>query len=488
MSETLTYGLTPGGFVRMRMPEIRAAIVASLAERTGYVFDAEPDGLAGQFVAVFAEREAALWELAEGVYLSPYPATAVGTSLDLAVSYAGVTRALARRSTARGLFYGTPGTVVPAGSVVESAEVPRDGTRPPRFEAAVDVAISGTNCAVLGLEVLSNVLATGAVFWIDYDGVRAQFTAPAGATAASVAAGLAAELTADGQLSSSDGGYVSVVSNANFSAAWSANLTLRAFASPGTLRATSDGPATAGPGALTRIVTPVPGWDSVTNPKSAVVGALSETDEALRARYRLGVFRLGAGTLPAIKANLRQDIADVASLAVYENATDVTDADGRPPHSVEVVIEGGDEDAIARRIRELKPAGIRAFGNTTVSVPDDTGYQHAIGFSRPEERWVWLRATLATTAEEDLPGDVNNRVVQAMVNAGNALGPGDNVFLQRLEGAGLRSSTGLARVTVTAAVTAPGAAAPALESYTTTDEAMNSRQRATFAIERVALF
>ena len=471
----------------MRQPEIRAAIIASLAERTGYVFDADPDGLAGQFIAIFAEREAALWELAEGVYLSAYPATATGTSLDLAVSYAGVIRSLAHRSTARAIFYGTPGTVVPVNSVVESADIPRDGTRPARFATAVDVAIAGNNCAELKVEVPSAGLVQGALYYIDYDGVRAQYTAPANPTVTGVAAGLAASMTAPGQTTTAQAAVVTVTSNDRFSAAWSPNLVLRAFGSPGTLRAEADGPVTAAAGKLTRVITPVAGWDAVNNPKSAVIGAFGETDEGLRARYRFGVFRLGAGTLPAIKANLAQDIPDIGSLSVFENPTDVTDADGRPPHSVEVVIEGGDEDLIARRIRELKPAGIRAHGNTTVNVSDDTGFQHPIGFSRPEERWVWLRVTLTTTSEEAWPGDLNNRVAQAIVAFGNKLAPGDNVYLQRLSAAGLAATTGVARIDITATVTAPGASAPLVGAYASADVAMNPRQRANFAIERVTI-
>jgi hypothetical protein len=241
------------------------------------------------------------------------------------------------------------------------------------------------------------------------------------------------------------------------------------------------------PNVLTNMISTVPGWNGVTNRFSATVGAFAETDDELRARYRLGVYRLGAGTLPSIRANVQQDIADVVSLAVYENPTDATDADGRPPHSVEVVIEGGDDASIAQKIRQVKPAGIRSHGNTTLMVPDDTGYQHEIKFSRPEERWVWLRAALTTTSEEALPGDVNQRVAQALAAAGNALGPGDNVYLQRLTGAALSATTGVARVDLTVVATAANAAAPASGAYGSADIAMNTRQRATFDLTRITL-
>src|SRR4051812_37179632 len=99
MSETsLTYGLNSGGFVRMRLPEIRQLILSQLKIRTGYDFDDSPDSFTGQLIAVFSEELARLWEQAELTYLSPYPITAQGIPLDLAVSYAGVRRLEPARS------------------------------------------------------------------------------------------------------------------------------------------------------------------------------------------------------------------------------------------------------------------------------------------------------------------------------------------------------------------------------------------------------
>src|SRR5690349_21710010 len=140
-SATLAYGLTPGGFVRMRLPEIQRAIFDDLAAATGEPWDETPNSFMGQLVAVFAEREAALWELLEQVYLSAYPVTASGQSLDLATSYAGVRRLQDSRSRVPVILFGTQGTVVPQGSIIESTELPPGFTRPPRFQLIAGVAI-----------------------------------------------------------------------------------------------------------------------------------------------------------------------------------------------------------------------------------------------------------------------------------------------------------------------------------------------------------
>lgn len=307
MSET-TYGLTPTGFVRMRLPEITAAILADFKGRTGLDLDPSPDSISGQLVATFAEREAALWELAEQAFLSAYPVTAEGLSLDLAVSYAGVSRL---------------------------------------------------------------------------------------------------------------------------------------------------------------------------DPDSAF---FREPDDALRARYRTGVHRLGAGTIPAIEANLLQDVPGILTARVYENTGDTPDADGRPPHSLEAVVEGGDDAVIAALIRRLKPAGIVAHGNSFWVVSDPTGREQTIWYSRPEPRLIWLRATLETYAEEAVPGNVAALAAEAMVLEGATLGVGQDVLLQRIAAAVFPATTGVARVRLQATSSIPGGP---IGSFAVADIAIGPRERAAFHIDRV---
>jgi uncharacterized phage protein gp47/JayE len=480
VSETLSYGLGAGGFVRMRLPEIRRAIFDDLKARIGQSFDETPDSLTGQFVSIFAEREAAIWELAEAVYLSAYPATAQGVALDYAVSYAGVTRIQPSFSAARLLFYGDQGTVVQVGSVVESTYLEPGAPSLARFELPADVTITRDNAADLLLIVPATVI-DGTVYTVTYNGLDATHTAEAGDSATDVVNGLAAALVALGASVSVASDQFRITSLSSFAATWSGTLTLGELGSPGVAQAEDPGPIAAPAGSLTTIVTPSAGWDEVRQPTAASLGTLLETDEELRARYATGVYRLGAATLPSIKANLQQDIAGLSSVVVYENATDATDADGRPPHSIEVVIEGGDSGDIAARIFALKAAGITAYGNTSAVAVDDTGFPHPIGFSRPEPQLVWLKAVLTTTTEETVPGDVAERGRQAMVAAGNGLGVGVDVLLQRIAAAVFAATSGVARVALTAAVSDT---TPDPGDYASTDITIGPRERAAFSAAR----
>lgn len=480
MSSTLSYGLGAGGFVRMRLPETKRAIFDDLKIRTGQTFDESPDSISGQFVAIFAEREAALWELAEAVYLSAYPATATGIALDLAVSFAGVTRIQPSATSARVVLIGTQGTLIPIGSVIQSNYLPAGQAAPARFVLASDATITRDAAANILFNVPTSVVS-GTVYTVTYNGTTVTVTAGSGDSATDIAVDMAAALTVLGAAVSQAGNAFRITSSGRFSVDWSATLTVVTLGSPALVQAETAGALEAPAGSITRIISSTSGWASVLQPADAVPGTLLETDEELRARYGAGVYRLGAATVPAIQANIQQSIGGITSVTVYENATGSTDADGRPAHSVEAVVEGGDQQAIAELIYRTKAAGITSYGNVTLPVVDASGYSNSISFSRPSPIRVWLKAVLTTTSEETVPGDVVARAQAALVAAGTALRPGQDVYLQRLAAAVFGATSGVAAVTITAAT---GIATPDPGDYTDDDIAIGPRQRANFALTR----
>lgn len=482
MSESsLTYGLNSGGFVRMRLPEVRRAIYNDLTSRTGLVFDESPDSFTGQFVSVFSDREAALWELLEQVYLSAYPVTANGIPLDLAVSYSGVRRLQPVRSRALVYLYGTPGTVVPAGSLVQASVAADAADIPPRFFIETTTTITKTAAVIVSLTVPGPVVE-GTIYWVDVDGVRYSHTATTGQNETAIAAALDAQIGNDAVAT----GETLVIQKAEaFVTDWSNNLTTNYVATPAQLLSEEFGPIPVAEGKLTEILSPVLGWNSVRNPFSAVLGQLLETDDALRVRYALGVYRLGAGTLPSIYANLIQNVPGITSLRVFENPTAFVDGDDRPPHSIEIIAEGGDNDAIYRELFRIKPAGIGTYGNTLGTVRAADGYVHNVRFSRPELRWVWLRITLATNSEEVIPGDIRGRVVAAILAEGAKFVAGQDLLLQRLQAAPFSATTGLSSVAISASVTVANGNQPPASAYFTTDVPMGPRQKAVFDISRI---
>ncbi len=480
MSEsTLTYGLNAGGFVRMRLPEIRRAIFDDFTARTSLSLDETPDSFTGQLIATFAEREARLWELLEASYLAVFPVTATGNSLNLAVSFSGVRQLQPSRSRALAYFTGDPGTEILEGSAVRGTLTTEGNDGPPRFRTENLIRISKQS-VVAAVLVFPNTIVANSTYSVSIDGQQFSVVALNGQTPAQIALRIKNLI---GTTATAVNEKLFINNQISFSIDWTSNIGVENLTSQGYLLAETFGKIPADENTLTVIETATTGWKSVNNPFDAILGTLIESEEDLRARYALGVYRLGAGTLPSIYANIVQDIPGVVSTRVFENATDEIDADGRPPHTLELVIEGGDTQLIFDRLHALKPAGITAFGNTPGRVLASDGFYYPLAISRPEERWIWLRISLSTTNEEAVPGDLTARVIAALVAEGNTLLPGQDVLLQRIGAAAFKAASGISRIVVAAAITAPNAAAPSI--YNDADISIGPRQKARFNNTRV---
>lgn len=81
------------------------------------------------------------------------------------------------------------------------------------------------------------------------------------------------------------------------------------------------GPIACPVGNLTSIVTPIAGWDSITNQTAGSLGRLVETDAELRIRRQNSIKLLGAGTVESIRSQLLQNVDGVTSASVIENVT-----------------------------------------------------------------------------------------------------------------------------------------------------------------------
>lgn len=154
------------------------------------------------------------------------------------------------------------------------------------------------------------------------------------------------------------------------------------------------GPVFAAAGALTVIDTPVTGWTAVTNALDATLGTNLETDSALRIRRQLTLQATGSANAQAIRADVLE-VPGVTQAAVFENATDVTDGDGVPPHAFETVVQGGANLDIANAIWGSKPIGIATYGAVTQNITDYAGTVQPVKFSRPTSVTIYVSVSIS---------------------------------------------------------------------------------------------
>lgn len=195
------------------------------------------------------------------------------------------------------------------------------------------------------------------------------------------------------------------------------------------MRATTTGPVVANAGTLTVILTPVAGWNSITNAADATLGVDEETDAELRLRREEELRATGAASVEAIRADLLA-VTGVEEVYIFENTTLITDGTGLPGKAFECLVLGGDAADVAEQIFLSKAAGIQAFGDETEVVVDSQGFNHTIQFTRPTEKVILFRVELTKDATYPAGGDADVRTA-IFTQADDELGIGDDIIISR---------------------------------------------------------
>lgn len=148
---------------------------------------------------------------------------------------------------------------------------------------------------------------------------------------------------------------------------------------------------------ITNIITPTRGWLSCNNSERATVGNAIETDLELRIRRDKSTEIASVNMVGSLYANLLA-LDNVKTCQVYENDTNETDINGIPAHSVSCVVDGGNMSEIGEVIAKKKGPGCGTYGNTDVSVQQNTGLTMIVHFFRPTEVAVNLQVPIVPLA------------------------------------------------------------------------------------------
>lgn len=198
-----------------------------------------------------------------------------------------------------------------------------------------------------------------------------------------------------------------------------------------TVTATAEKPGAllAPTGTITKIKTPVYGWQTVTNTSDAVPGNPVETDAALRARQAISVAVPSQTIFEGIVGSVA-NLPGVTRIRGYENDTDTTDANGIPGHSIAIIVEGGDAQAIAQTIANKKTPGTGTYGDLSFPIIDDVGSSHTIKFSRPDPVVVGVALTIQPMA--GYSASVLPMIKKAVVDFINGHDIGEDVIYARV--------------------------------------------------------
>lgn len=187
------------------------------------------------------------------------------------------------------------------------------------------------------------------------------------------------------------------------------------------------------PGAINRIINPDANISAVRGVSRVLVGEDTESDTALRARFKAAIQGYGYGNETSLRAALLR-VPTVQYAAVVSNDTDEVDGDGRPAHSFECYVRGGDDyvQEIGEAIFSKKPLGIKVVGDRAVVVKDSSGNDQTVYYSPTENVEIIVR--IALKAANTFPADGASRIQEDVTDHINGLGIGKSLVLSSIYG------------------------------------------------------
>lgn len=394
-----SFGVLSTGFAKKTRQEIIDEIVASLTENINVNLNTESTAILGQFIGVLADQDAQSWDVLEDVYDSNYPDSAFTASLDAVASITGATRLAATKSTVTLTATGTDATLLTIG---RQARVPNGGIFETTAAATITLATAWTPTTAYSIgDIRSNDTPLN-IYVVVVAGTSAGAGGPTGEGSAIIDGSVTWRFLGDGE------GFTTVAAEATVTGV----VVGLAFQ-------------------ITEIVTAVSGWDSVTNLLDAATGRAIETDAAFRARREVLLTVSGKGTVDTIRAKLLL-VSGVTEAFVFENTTDVVDSNGLPAHSIEAVVLGGTDVAVAQAIFDDKAAGIETFGpDITEAIVDDQGNSHTINANRADPVEMFIDVTVVT--DGNYPADGDTQVATVLKTFGDTLTIGQDVIYEKIK-------------------------------------------------------
>ena len=431
-------GLTNTGFE----PKTNSEIITDIGNALLSAFpdiDISASSLNGQYIGVSSLPPTELWELAEKVYLSFSPSNAEGVSLDYILALNGLSRLSALPSVVPVGFNGTPGTVIPQGTQIKNP------TTDDIFITNAEFTLSTTSVNKAYFEITA--LRTSPSYVISLNitgsfGVSVTVDPSSFSTIEQVVDKFVADIPTFlpdiiATKTNSSAFMIQPVDASDFidydtlgdADIRDYNEILCTSSESGEIPVVQD--------TINVIETPVVGLSNVNNFETGTLGRNTETDADARIRREesLGVIGSG-GTLIAITSRLVDEIDGVETATGFQNDDDVVDGEGRPAHSIEILISGTDtpdvDQEVADLLYEIKGHGIQTYGNISKTTVDLNGNSQTVKFSRATEKYLHLDIEIELNPESTFPVDGVNDIKDSIVAFGATFEAGQDVLRDQL--------------------------------------------------------
>ncbi len=467
------YGLTPNGPNIKRLDVIIEDLHKNLSEKWGVNTRQNPESFLNHFLTNIADRCAELWEFGEDIYYAMYPASAEGRSLDNAAQYGGSTRETAAKSYYPIHCTGTDGTTLAAGTMISSTTNPTT-----QLSLTNPKKITRSSFNKAGIKVAS--AEAGDVYTAAINGAVYSFSSQE-ADALSILRGLAAVIKEEGfAVSINETDEILNLEAVDLTSVndlvLSENLTTDTVTSVIVFGTVETGDILLPEGVITNIVKADAGLLKVVNLCGYIAGRDEESDAEFRQSYADKIFNRSSRMLESIRSAILNNVQGVTSVAPYENASHEWDEYGRPPHSIEIVVDGGDSTEIAQQILENKAGGINTFGDTAVVLAGAYDEDITIRFNRPTTIYTWFRLGITLRKNEAIPPNYVDLLREVVLKNIETLDAGSDVVPQEFMSELYAACSGISYIDIGLYTTDDPAGEP--QSYPARSAEITARQRA----------
>ena len=233
---------------------------------------------------------------------------------------------------------------------------------------------------------------------------------------------------------------------------------------------------------ITKLVDNIAGFTNVRNRLQPIYGREAQTDVELRQAY-IAKSALRSNTMvDSVVAEILNTVVGIETVSGFENDTDFVNDRQMPPHSIEFVVEGGEDSEIASAILRKKAGGIQTYGSVVVDVPGKYGDSIPIKFNRPTYIYVWLKIVLHCK-RSNLPDNYKKMVSSLIVENNKKISTGKSLLIQTLIESLYEAIPGLTYVDIQSAYRDNLSQTPT--NFVAKNVLVNSRQKIILSEDRI---
>lgn len=472
------YGVTKNGFVLKRYDRIYAELAEKIQKYAGIDITTNENSVLNlAFAYPFCDIASQLHEENLDVYNSLHPATAEGVALDDCCQFANLKRQPSSKTKYRISCNMVDGNTLKVGTIIAADTNPRHD-----LKCVVDTVVSRE--AFNEAYIKPVISEAGQAYTVTIDYVKHTYVSIS-SDPAEILSGIKSSLPSSYNLSIAEGvlGIKCMEVDEVHILGLSNNLTTESVTGIVEFETEEYGAISMPERTITMILSNLStGFNWCENRIRPVLGRLEAEDWEYRQTYMERIYTHSSNMTDSIRSYLLNNVVGISAVEVYENDDDVPDADGRLPHSIEVVVEGGDDEAVAYGILSSKVGGISTNGAVSVVCIGANREEIEIRFNRPEKIYVWLRVEIRGT---NISGDYA-KVVKAMyMDAYKNLGPGETIILQEHTGDVYRELPGAEYVYVSRYCSGSPNAHPSAADYDQTNIKVKDKEIAVVSEDRI---